>query len=53
MNIVPAISSKSLIQMSSPLVCFGFWVPVITVRLQDCNGVLSREPPFKYQQNRV
>lgn len=53
MNIVPAILSKRLQQMHTPRVCFGSWVSVIAVSLQDCNGVLCGEPLFKYYTNGV
>lgn len=52
-NTVPAISSKSSQQKHTPRVCFGSLVSVITVRLQDCCEVESREPLFKYYQNGV
>lgn len=53
MSTVPAISSKSSLQKHTPLVCFGSLMSVITVRLQDCSGVESREPLFKYYKNGV
>lgn len=44
---------KSSQQKHTPRVCFGSLVSVITVRLQDCCEVESREPLFKYYQNGV